>query len=58
MGTLKELDTKLEVIKLDAEGKNGREIMELTSVPQSTSNDFLRKQSWVSWWRLTKKKFR
>lgn len=50
MSTLKNLETKLQVIKLDAEGKNGREIMEITGVPQSTSNDFLRKESWVSWW--------
>lgn len=50
MTTLANDDIKYEVILLDATGKNGREIFEATSIPQSTSNDFLRKESWKKWW--------
>jgi hypothetical protein len=48
--TLANEEVKYEVILLDATGKNGREIFEVTGVPQSTSNDFLRKESWKKWW--------
>lgn len=53
MTTLASDDIKYEVILLDATGKNGREIFEVTGVPQSTSNDFLRKESWKAWWEET-----
>lgn len=50
MSTIKTEDMKYQVILLDATGHNGRQIFEETGVPQSTSNDFLRKLSWQKWW--------
>lgn len=50
MSTLKTDGMKYKVISLDKQGKNGREIEEETGIPTSTSNDFLRKESWKVWW--------
>ena len=47
---LKSDEMKYQVIALDAEGKNGRLIFEATGVPQSTSHDFLNKNTHKVWW--------
>ena len=47
---LKTDEMKYKVISLDAEGKNGRQIFEETGVPQSTSHDFLNKNTHKVWW--------
>lgn len=41
---------KLQVIDLDKEGNSQAEISRVTGIPRSTIGDFLRKESFVSWW--------
>ena len=48
---LKDEETKLKVIELDAEGYSLRQIEEITGIPDSTVGDFLRGDSWASWWK-------
>jgi hypothetical protein len=50
MSRLKSEDVKLQVIELDEAGVSQERIAELTGVPRSTVGDFLRKETFVSWW--------
>lgn len=51
LSTLKNEETKLLVIELDKEGLSGRQIEQETGVPRSTVGDFLRRESWMTWWQ-------
>jgi hypothetical protein len=47
---LKDDIVKLQVIKLDQEGKTQQEIGEIVGVPKSTIGDFLRRETFTSFW--------
>ena len=43
-------EQKLQIIDLDQAGLSGRKIELETGVPRSTVGDFLRRESYQSWW--------
>jgi len=42
--------TKLAIVKMDKSGKTSREIATLFNIGKSTVGDFLRKETYISWW--------
>ena len=49
--SLKDDEMKLKVLELDNEGMSIRDIEAETGIPRSTVGDFLRGESYVSWWK-------
>jgi hypothetical protein len=50
MSDLKNNDIKLKVIELDSKGVPQNKISEITGIPTSTLNDFLRRNTYISFW--------
>ena len=50
MSSLRDDEVKLKVIELDAAGYSGRQISDSINVPRSSIGDFLRKETYQTWW--------
>jgi hypothetical protein len=50
MSDLKDYDVKVKAIRFDRDGYSQAKIAELLGIPRSTLGDFLRKESFVSFW--------
>ena len=48
--SLKDLQTKLDIVKLKEEGYNGNQIAEKLNIPARTIQDFLAKNTWGKFW--------